>query len=256
MNAKQTTAAKDATEREAKGRFAKGNSGGPGNPYARLVAALRKAAIEAVTPEDIRDIINALKEKAKTGDLAAAKLLLSYTLGKPAAAAPDPDRLDRHELQTIAGNHLDSPQEVLDIIKGVPLDLVMEILHAMLPSMREDQQKMAAQDLNDAKEALYEPEETEDDSNATSSLPPVEIPAWMQQLVKKETSAATSTSTVNPVIVEQLDQIQQQVSALAEAQHVAKMRQEEKGQPLTNESNRNSAPSAVDRSGSTCKHES
>jgi hypothetical protein len=255
MNAEKTTASNDATGREAKGQFAKGNSGGPGNPYARQVAALRKAAIEAVTSDDIREVMNALKEKAKAGDLAAAKLLLSYTLGKP-VPAPDPDRLDRHELQTLADNHLGSPQEVLEIIKGVPLDVVMAILRAMLPSLREDKQKMAAQDLNEAKEALYEPEESEDDSDSMPPLPPMEIPAWMQELVKKDVAAATSSSTADAKRDEQLDQLRQQLAALLEAQPAAGMRQEEKGPPSTNVSNRNSAPSAVERNGSSGKHES
>jgi hypothetical protein len=255
MNAEQTTSTKDATQRQDNGRFAQGNCGGPGNPYARQVAALRKAAIEAVTPDDIRDIINALKQKAKSGDLAAAKLLLSYSIGKP-QAAPDPDRLDRHELQTLADNHLGSPQELLEIIKGVPLDLVMEILRAMLPSMREDKRKMATQDLDDAKEDLYELEETDDDGDETSSLPPVVIPAWLQELVKKDAAAGTNTSTADAKIVEQLDQLGRQIAALAEAQHAAELRQEEKGQPSTNQSNRNSSISAVERNGSTSKHES
>ena len=68
----------DKAQREENGQFRKGNRGGPGNPFARQVAQLRKAALEAVSADDVRDIINALKEKAKSGDV-AAKLLLSYS---------------------------------------------------------------------------------------------------------------------------------------------------------------------------------
>jgi len=40
--------------RGSDGRFAKGNPGGPGNPFARQVAALRQNMLDAVTGEDIR----------------------------------------------------------------------------------------------------------------------------------------------------------------------------------------------------------
>ncbi len=66
-------------------RFAKGNSGGPGNPFARQVAAFRQEFMAAVTGEDIAVIVRALIDKAKAGDVAAARLVLQYTLGKPAA---------------------------------------------------------------------------------------------------------------------------------------------------------------------------
>jgi len=83
---------------EANGRFAKGNRGGPGNPFARQVAALRKALLQSVTEEDLLAITLALKAKAKEGNVAAAKLLLAYAVGKP-TSAPDPDRLDGQELE-------------------------------------------------------------------------------------------------------------------------------------------------------------
>ena len=68
------------------GRFVPGNSGGPGNPYGRRVAELRSAILEAVTPESLRGIVNGLVTAAQGGDVAAAKLVLSYTLGPPVAA--------------------------------------------------------------------------------------------------------------------------------------------------------------------------
>ena len=58
------------------GRFAKGNSGGPGNPHAARVPKLRSALLEAVTVEDIQAVIAALMKQAKEGDVAAAKELL------------------------------------------------------------------------------------------------------------------------------------------------------------------------------------
>ena len=83
---------------DARGRFAKGNPGGPGNPFARQVAALRKVILNRLTEEDLLAITEALLAKAKEGSVGAAKLLLAYALGKP-ASAPDPDRLDGQELK-------------------------------------------------------------------------------------------------------------------------------------------------------------
>jgi hypothetical protein len=80
------------------GRFAKGNLGRPGNPFARRVAALKQAALEGVTPEDMRSIMSKLTALAKAGDVAAAKVVLAYAIGKP-AEAPNPDRLDVEEWQ-------------------------------------------------------------------------------------------------------------------------------------------------------------
>jgi hypothetical protein len=82
--------------RDAGGRFAIGNPGGPGNPFARQVAALRREALEAVTPEDVRAIVTKLVELARAGNVPAAKLVLAYTVGKPAQTA-NPDMLDVEE---------------------------------------------------------------------------------------------------------------------------------------------------------------
>jgi hypothetical protein len=84
--------------RDKKGRFAPGNPGGPGNPFARQVGALRKAAAEAGTPEQVALVLRAMYEKAVCGDVAAAKVWLAYVAGRP-SPPPDPDTLDAHELE-------------------------------------------------------------------------------------------------------------------------------------------------------------
>ena len=67
-------------QRDKRGRFTEGNEGGPGNPFARQVAELRKAALEAVSPDDIREIMEAedergmLKEAYQQETEAAAKI--------------------------------------------------------------------------------------------------------------------------------------------------------------------------------------
>jgi hypothetical protein len=57
---------------------------------------MRQEFLKAVTSEDMAGIARAMIEKAKEGDVAAAKLVLQYTLGKPAETV-DPDRLDEME---------------------------------------------------------------------------------------------------------------------------------------------------------------
>ena len=73
----------DKGERGEDSRFLPGNARGPGNPYAKKVAALRGSLINAVTHEDIEAIINSQVEKAKQGDPVAAKFILERILGRP-----------------------------------------------------------------------------------------------------------------------------------------------------------------------------
>jgi len=80
-------------ESDSRGRFAQGNPGGPGNPYARRVARLRVVLLDAVTDEDLDAIVTALVDRAKSGDVSAAREILNRLVGKPGDSV-DPDRLD------------------------------------------------------------------------------------------------------------------------------------------------------------------
>ena len=90
-------------EREHNGRFAAGNRGGPGNPFARRVAELRKAFIEAVSYDDLQRICQRLICLAVQGDVAAAKLVLGYVLGKFPEPV-NPDTLDQDEVRLYSQN--------------------------------------------------------------------------------------------------------------------------------------------------------
>ena len=79
--------------RQAGGRFAQGNAGGPGNPHAKRVAKLRTALFKAVSPDDLKAVVAALLASAKGGDVAAARELLQRLLGPPEAI----DFVDRLE---------------------------------------------------------------------------------------------------------------------------------------------------------------
>lgn len=76
------------------GRFVAGNHHAIGNPMAKRVQCLRVALLEAITPKDVATIIQAVVERAKAGDMHAARLIFDRTLGPPAPL----DLLERLEL--------------------------------------------------------------------------------------------------------------------------------------------------------------
>ena len=65
------------------GQFAAGNPGGPGNPFGKRVTQLRKLLLESVSDDDLKLCVEALVREATEGDIAAIRLVLQYTIGKP-----------------------------------------------------------------------------------------------------------------------------------------------------------------------------
>jgi hypothetical protein len=85
--------------RNADGTFARGNKGGPGNPFHRRVCELRREFLAAVSPPDMRQLAARLLERALAGDNEAARLLLEHVLGKPGRVPnPDAESLDEWRL--------------------------------------------------------------------------------------------------------------------------------------------------------------
>src|SRR4051794_41956562 len=87
--------------RAGNGQFALGNTAGKGNPLHRKMAELNRLVVQSQTPEDVAGVLAMLAAKAQEGNLAATRVLLKYTLGRPrtraatAVDAPDgPKRLD------------------------------------------------------------------------------------------------------------------------------------------------------------------
>jgi hypothetical protein len=118
-----------SNEHDEKGRFKKGNRGGPGNPFAGQIAAFRAILINAVTPDDMLAIAQALIEKAKEGNLQATKLLFSYIFGKPQGApAPTPADLESAEPVMAA-----SPRQQTEKITPSPTPPVEPICKAPVP---------------------------------------------------------------------------------------------------------------------------
>ena len=83
---------KPAPDRAANGQFKPGNQEACGNPFGRRVVQLRAILMQTVTDGDFAEIAQMLIDKAKKGDLAATRLLMSYTLGKPSPTV-NPDRV-------------------------------------------------------------------------------------------------------------------------------------------------------------------
>jgi hypothetical protein len=86
-----------STGRLPDGRFARGCKGGPGNPHGRAVGLRRTAFLNAITVADLEEIARKLVAMAKAGDVAAAGVLLRYSIGRPPEV--NPDRADLDELK-------------------------------------------------------------------------------------------------------------------------------------------------------------
>src|SRR5262245_49502403 len=127
--------------RDTRGRFAAGNVGGPGNPFTRRTARLRQLLVEAVSDQDLKDVIAMLVRQAKEGDVAAAKVLLSYVVGKPAEMA-HPDRLDHDEFERRHADTIDT-EKMADVIAGTPVGVAAQLLRYVVPCQAETaRQKM------------------------------------------------------------------------------------------------------------------
>jgi hypothetical protein len=67
------------------------------------VAALRQRLLDRLTTQELDAILDTLLRLAREGDVAAAKLVFQYALGKPTEAR-DPDRLDADEVEAFRAN--------------------------------------------------------------------------------------------------------------------------------------------------------
>jgi len=120
-----------ANGRDASGRFARGNAGGPGNPFGRLMARLRSALCRRITEEDVEAIADKLIEKARAGDVPAARLLLSYGIGKPTEAV-NPDTLDLAEWDIYRRSPV-SLDDLRGIVEGIPVEAVGPLVRVSKP---------------------------------------------------------------------------------------------------------------------------
>jgi hypothetical protein len=147
--------AAEPTGHDELGRFVAGNAGGPGNPFARRVAQLRKVMLECVTDKEMEIIVCELVIQAKMGNLAAIKLLFQYILGKPAAVV-DPDTLDHQEVDLFRS--APAPGEYLEMIqRRMPPEVMVDLLRASMPTVGRTQCHLLGKMLED-----YDSEADED----------------------------------------------------------------------------------------------
>jgi len=193
---KEATAKQQANDgRDAKGRFAPGNLGGPGNPYARKVAELRKAMVEFVSIEDLKHIVFAIKMKAERGDLAAARLLFQYVLGKPLESV-DPDRLDVDEWRKLQETAR-PPREMSEVMNGVPAQLASDVTRIAWPCTLEKQftgpflQGLKALDKLDAQRAKDKRPSANDGNGRVQAVEPTAngpnggLPDWWDEAMRE-----------------------------------------------------------------------
>ncbi|MEM7624800.1 MAG: hypothetical protein AAF333_04145 [Planctomycetota bacterium] len=111
-----------ANGRNARGQFTTGNAGGPGNPHAKKVAALRATLMKTVTHRDLQAIVKGLIERAKAGDVLAAREVLDRCFGKP-----------RQGVDMDVGMELATPPGPLDFAQMTDLQIAEVIEAADLP---------------------------------------------------------------------------------------------------------------------------
>lgn len=94
---------KPNAERDDKGRFSRGNPGGPGRAKGRGYE-LQRAAQEAVTPEHVGAMMRKAMRLALEGSLTAMRFVMDRTVGRApeAQVIAEPISVDMPELRTAA----------------------------------------------------------------------------------------------------------------------------------------------------------
>jgi hypothetical protein len=148
--------------RDGRGRFVKGNSEGRGNPFARRVAGMREAMLGAVSEADVQEICKKLVEKAREGDVAAAKLVLVYVVGHP-RPAEEPDRMDEQEWRQRVANTV-REGECEAVTEGMTVRTGNLLGEAVTPAVQEQALARLREGLA-AREDEEEREEDEDEGD-------------------------------------------------------------------------------------------
>jgi hypothetical protein len=131
-----------ANDRDDSGRFQKGCKGGPGNPFARKVATLRKSLLESVTEDDVAQLGRKLLAQALGSDVAAAKVLLSYIVGKPTEVV-DPDRIEIEAWKLVLS--WPTIAEALAAMVAAPPDVVVNMIRDYAPKNDDELMKRATE---------------------------------------------------------------------------------------------------------------
>jgi hypothetical protein len=146
-NQKPKAGTASQNERSPDGKFAAGNSGGPGNPHARHCARMLALFRNCISDEEMVAIIRKLSEKAAAGDTSAAKLILSYKIGKP-SEAPNPDQIDQDEWDHYQKDAINLNQVQL-VLSSLPTNVGNGIVRSALPIMTDARTKQLAAELRE-----------------------------------------------------------------------------------------------------------
>jgi hypothetical protein len=106
--------------RDPRGLFAKGNTIASGNPMNKRMRELRQRFLDCATDADIQDVYASLMESIRSGDTAAAKVLLEYLVGKPVPgieiSGPDGEPLAMGEISAVIREALaDYPEAQIQV---------------------------------------------------------------------------------------------------------------------------------------------
>jgi hypothetical protein len=114
-----------------------------------------------------------LLAQAKSGDLAAVKLLFVYAIGRPTEAV-DPDTLDLEEWQLF--QRTPAPvEDVRKVVNGLSSHLACILLRGIVPAMQDHRLSSWSQQLEDSlnKERRENPGEAADGNSAADITAPV-----------------------------------------------------------------------------------
>ena len=121
--------------RDNRGRFATGNGFGERR---RRTADYRAAFEQAVGPAELSAVVQAMIDRAKRGNVSAARLILEHCLGKPMVRIELPEQLEEYR---VAGLPPDlHRQEMLQLI----IDEVAELRKSKLAKSNAKPQRTSA----------------------------------------------------------------------------------------------------------------
>jgi hypothetical protein len=177
--------------RDSAGRFTKGNKGGPGNPYARYTAAMRKAFADEATAEDLRKIARAMIDKAQKGDVGAARLVCGYTMGRPLEGT-HPDKVDADEWRNWKDNNVPPAESNAVLIGGFPADMACKMAGAVVPALAQARADTIAAALAAPTESDLDDEEDEDE----------EVEEWYRQQEQADADQQAAPRTDQEIVAE------------------------------------------------------
>ncbi len=99
------------------------------------IARMLEIFRNSISEEDFIRVVRKLLEKAEAGDTSAAKILVSYVVGKP-LPAPHPDSIDRDEWDHFQKDAV-QPQEMKLVMSSLPTQVGNDVARVALPIMTE-----------------------------------------------------------------------------------------------------------------------